>query len=159
MEVNKEQMSKYHAMVKRLFDQNSEDLFPNSSKEHSAAIIEEILLHAKHDVKIFCTHLSSDVWDKERIRNAFLKAICRNVNIAIITQQDIDKTSELYKIIDSLDVDIKENIGSDVKCNFIVSDSKMFRFEENAEERRAIASANCKELAKNLDEFFANLSA
>ena len=159
MEVNKEQISKYHAMVKRLFDQNSEELFPNSSKEHSAAIIEEILLHAKHDVKIFCTHLSADVWDKERIHNAFMKAICRDVKISIITQQEVDKTSELYRLINLLKVSVRENLGSDVKCNFIVADSKMFRFEENAEERRAIASANCKELAKKLDEFFADLSA
>ena len=154
-----ESIAKYHAMVKRLFDNNSEDLFPNSSKEHSAAIIEEIMLHAKHDIKIFCSRLSADVWDKEPIRNALIKAVCRGVEISVITQQQADRTSELFSLMTSLDITVREESGSDVEFNFIVADKKMFRFERDSTERSAIASANCSELAEPLDDFFALISA
>ena len=147
-------IKKYHDAVKLLFDNDSTELFPNNNEEHTTAIIEEILLHAQKSVKILCTCLNHDVWDNQKVMDAFVNAFCRGVKIEIVTQQKMDKDSKLSKLIRSLRVSIKEETASYLTCNFIVADKKMFRFEEDASKRHALASANCPQVAIVLDEVF-----
>ena len=155
-------IEEYHRAVKSLFDQESSEWFPNNNEEHDAAITEEILLHAKKEIKIFCTCLKHDVWNNQGVINAFINAICRGVKFQIITQQNIDEGTELKWIINkaisnkelSSEISVYENIGEHLPYNFIVADRKMFRFEGNANKRQAVACANCPDIAIQLEERF-----
>ena len=161
-------IEEYHHAIKSLFDQESTEWFPNNNEEHDAAITEEILLHAKEEVKIFCSSFRNDVWNNLGVKEAFIKAISSGVKIQIITQQKIDEKTELKWMIDKMlslnilssnDVSVKEEIGGNLPYNFIVADRKMFRFEGNANKRQALACANCPKIAENLDYLFNRLSS
>lgn len=144
----------YHAAIKKLFDKDSEEFFPNNNAAHAAAIIEEIFLHAAEEVKVFCKKLSQETWDDEGVLDAVLKAASCGIKISVLTQDAIDKNSKIYRLLELLNVCIKQNVGTEFRCNFIVADRKMFRFEKDSGECHAVGCANCPELAKDLSDFF-----
>ena len=147
-------IEQYRDAVKRLFDSDSTEMFPNNNEEHTAVIINEIFCHAQQEVKIFCSCLNHDVWDDTKIKESFLEAIKRGVIFKIVTQKEIDKETKLKNTFEEFHVPIKEKVADYLTNNFIVADKKMFRFEENASERHAFACANSPKIAAKLDEAF-----
>lgn len=144
----------YHAAIKKLFDKDSEEFFPNNNAVHAAAIIEEIFLHAVEEVKVFCRNLNPETWDDKGVLDAVLKAASCGVKIRVLTQGTIDTNSKIYHLLELVKVCINQNVGAEFRCNFIVADKKMFRFEENSNECHAVGCANCPELAEKLSDFF-----
>lgn len=147
----------YHTAVRKMFDSESSEIFPNNNESHAAAIIEEIFLHAANNIKVFCRNLNPATWDNQGVLDALLNAASRGVLIQVYTQEEISKDSRFAKMLNLLNISEKRNVRADVSCNFVVADHKMFRFEKDANECHAIASANCPELGKALSNFFDDL--
>lgn len=152
-ELNKQEFEKYHSAVKQLFDEDSSQEFFNNSREHAIIVIEEILRHAKENINIFCTKLNPDVWANENVVDAFLNAIVHDVKIHICTQENMEE-STIKKFVKLFGIESKENVGKDIKCNFMVADGKMFRYEQDGSARCALVCANNRDRANQINSFF-----
>ena len=144
----------YHTAIKKLFDKDSTEFFPNNNAAHAAAIIEELFIHATKEVKVFCRNLNPKTWDDKGVLSAVLKAASCGVTIKILTQESIAENTEIYRLLSLLKISVTQNRGTQIHCNFIVADKKMFRFEDDFSKCHAVGCANCPELAEKLSNFF-----
>src|SRR5208282_4834775 len=76
----------YRALVERLAETNSPEVFSNSRAEHAAVIYEIFFKYAKSRVRIFCRSLSALVF-KQPVIERMEMALLNGVNVDIISQE------------------------------------------------------------------------
>ncbi|MBS1372067.1 MAG: hypothetical protein HPZ91_19155 [Lentisphaeria bacterium] len=146
----------YHCAIKKLFDKDSEEFFPNSNAEHASAILTEIFRHAKGEVLVFCHDLSESAWESECLRKAIFTAHANHVTIQTavqVAEPDV-KSQKTLAFFRELEIPIFFNRDRDFSFNFIVADRKMFRFEQDYNVCSAIACANNREVGDQLSDLF-----
>ncbi len=145
---------KYHSEIRKLFDENSDVIFPNSCAEHATAILIEIFRHAIKEVKVFSKELNSNAWSNSSLQDEIIAASARNVDIKIAIQNDSVANEKIESFFQCLSIFVEKACAKQVGFNFAVADGKMFRFESDVNKYHAVASANCPKIAQKLTEAF-----
>ena len=154
MEFLSDDSKKYHKEIRKLFDENSNVIFPNSCVEHAIAILIEIFRHATKEVKIFSKELNPDAWLNSSLQDEIIAASSRNVDIKIAIQSVSIADSNIERFFQTLSITVKTLCAPNVDFNFVVADGRMFRFESDANKYHAVAGANNPQIAKELKEAF-----
>ncbi len=147
-------MQKYIEKLKKLDEENSEELISNGSEEHAIELINRLLINAKKNVNIISSKLS--LYNNQSVIDALKIALKNNVSIKLLldnyADSGVDKENEFLKIC-------KENAGCSVKtykkqlkAHIITRDGKAFRYCEKLGSNTAVASFNYPSVVKNADE-------
>jgi hypothetical protein len=156
----------YRALVERLAETNSPEVFSNGRAEHATIIYETFLKFAKTRVRIFCHNLSSKVFQKPLIERMEM-ALLNGVKIDIITQE-VPESAELVKASEgwkeqNLPIQIlqakPDTKAAKMNENFATLDGKAYRFESNRENHAAYACFFNLGLTKQLDDVFLRFQA
>lgn len=160
-------MERYRRYIQRLREEQSEELFMNSSSEHAVIVLSELLKSAKKEVLIVSQNLSRTITDDDRYREAitnFLKkgGICFKAILLEYNKEALEN-APIYEILKSHKQEGKdiELYQSDVKLtsegkqiNFCVVDERAYRFEIDVNKREAIGTFNRPERARELVRHF-----
>ncbi len=157
-------MEDYEDHVQTLFDLDSDRIFSNGMEEHALVILSEFFKRAEASVLIFCKNLLSNVYDHKKVTSALVSALRRGVDVKVIVQEGAEavKFIELAKKY-NLDPEISGVIQifectdqkiSKVRQNIAIMDKKAFRYEEDKDEPKALASANQPKIANSLSQDF-----
>ncbi len=149
----------YEEIVKSYFKEKSETVFPNSCEDHARIIIQQIFENAKNYVDVLAHNLKKSLWDSQTITEAVQNAVARGVVVRFAIQENVPVSESLSEWLCANGIKIATNVASQGKHNFIVSDNRMFRYEDNYEEIKAVASANSPELAEILREYYNEITA
>lgn len=151
----------YRALVERLAEANSPEVFSNGRAEHAAIIYETFLKFAKLRLRIFCHNLSQQVF-KAPLVQRMESALARGVQIEIITQEE-PESQELKNaipvwLLKNLPISLfRAKAGSNaatMQANFATLDGKAYRFEQDHNNHQAFACFYNKEIADQLDKVF-----
>jgi DNA-binding LacI/PurR family transcriptional regulator len=165
-----EKMENYKKAIEEARKEKINKRFGNTSIEHAKILTNEILLDAKHTVKILSDNFNNYFYSKiiENIKN-FLKKDKKNV-IEIITNKNEKKSNKLIKnlkeefptqikvyYIDNKNFPIDSETGE--RVNFIINDNNAYRYEYSDAEIdngivKAIANFNNSEENQILNEIF-----
>lgn len=149
-------LKEYRIFVKFAAQNDSNIPIPNSDQDHAKILFEYMIPKAKKYIHIF-TGSFREVFYKE-LRNEFIAAIERDVEICVLSCESIPKETKMeYPKI------LFETIETNFPNHFMVIDNKMYRFEEphsvdefNVE---AVANFNDEETAKDLQDIFLKMQA
>lgn len=144
----------YADIVRKYFEDDSTEVFPNGCEEHAKVIIEQIFRHAQDYVYVLSTNLAKSTWNDSVICEAVRGALERGVSVRISIQENTIDANSLQELLSEFNIEINLNRDITLGSNFIVSDDKMFRYEENRDRVEAIASANYPELAIILRDYY-----
>jgi hypothetical protein len=156
----------YRALVERLAETNSPEVFSNGRAEHAAIIYETFLKFAKTRVRIFCRNLSSKVFQTPLIERMEM-ALLNSVKIDIIIQEAPESTalitaSNLWKN-QGLPFQILQAKPTTKAAKmieyFATLDGMAYRFESNNESHMAYACFFNTSLTKQLDDVFLRFQA
>ena len=155
----------YAQEVRRRIEECDCEVFRNRSAEHAAIILREFIDSATASVRIFCGHLSKEVYGN--LLPYFRRAHRRGVEVQVVTASDQ---------IDAIEVaeGLRENqalrsfSGSVEKSplrelpHFAIVDGKRYRLETNPVEKSALVCAYAmlesqKARANLLDEAFSHI--
>ena len=156
----------YRALVERLAETNSPEVFSNGRAEHAAIIYETFLKFAKTRVRILCRNLSRQVFQKPLIERMEM-ALLNGVKIDIITQEAAESTD----LIDASKLWIGRKFpiqilqakpatkAATMLENFATMDGRAYRFESDHENHTAHACFFNTSLTKQLDDVFLRFQA
>ena len=144
----------YADIVRKYFEDDSTEIFPNGCEQHAKVIIEQIFSHAEDYVYVLSTNLAKSIWNDPSILEAVRRALERSVSVRISIQRNTSDANLLEELLSEFNIEINVNRDPTLGSNFIVSDDKMFRYEENRDRVEAIASANYPELAVILKDYY-----
>ena len=91
----------YRIAVRNAIASGNSEAVPNSSPEHAAIIIEEMLDAAKDSFVAFSGEFGDDVWNAPVI-NALRRALRRNVKVSLVAMDNADRMPEELKGIISV---------------------------------------------------------
>ena len=144
----------YRREIRKLFDDNSNLMFPNNSSEHATAILIEIFRHATQNVRVFSRNLSKEAWANKELQRELIRAQARGVTIEIAIQESDISENSIKNLLEFLPISVLCNCSPEVDFNFVVADGKMLRFESDVKQYHAVASANSTQLAQVLNEAY-----
>jgi len=158
------ELSDYREHVEQLFEADSSAIVSNSCTEHAEVVIETLISHSKTSLLFFCERLKKELYQKSSVVAKLIEASKRGVAVRILTQHQPE--TDLAEVIfphlgDTTKFEIrvcpKESEGASADMNFIVMDSKAFRYENDREKHQAFACANSQELAGKMTTLFLKL--
>lgn len=151
----------YEATLRKGIDAGYTEIFSNSSPEHAAIIFKVFCETAKDTIRIYCGKLSKMVYGTlgEQIK----AAADRGVNIQVLTAATAPESAETAAVLQSLNAirHVDENAAAKLP-HFAVIDSKRYRIETDANQRRAFVCANASDtssqsLIGDMEDAFAYL--
>lgn len=147
-------MDPFRYMVRRFIAIDSPNLIENSSPVHARILLEEMFANAKTSAYVYCGCISSKVWGGDELADAVRTAISRGVDVRFIVQHPENIPS------DSVVAAVLRQSGADrihtspkfaqLGSHFAVFDEKMYRFERDDGDKKAIACVNAPDTAKLL---------
>lgn len=166
-------MDDYIALIRRLAEEDSDRIIPNSTTEHAIVLIERLFLKAGRIAKIFTGALNSEIYAKDSVVTAISGFLKKGGKLEILVQHctssaDIEalvKTEGgLFSRLTDLghrDVDIamywSDEAAQNERFHFMVLDEKAFRFEPDHTKHEAFACFNGVKVAKSLNKVFQSL--
>lgn len=161
------ELEKYRRYIEQMFDEGSDALISNSCAAHAGIVIETLLTRAKTEVNLLCRDLDNLIYDELSMIGCFIDTISRGVSIRILIQNNPKADLLIQHLSKRIPDENKKFVqlrvcGSAARhksegFNFIVSDKRAFRFEDDLDNHVAKASANSPELAIKLTRFFDQL--
>ena len=146
----------FRYMVRRLIEIDSPTMIENGSPAHAQILLEEMFAHAKHTAYVYCGKISNEVWGCEAVAHAVRDAINRpGMQVRFIVQhpESIPADSAVRKVLtDHGAVVATSPRFLNVDHHFAVFDGKMYRFENNDENKTATACVNDTTTAGQLTE-------
>ncbi len=148
----------YRIAVRNAIASKNSEVVPNSSPQHAAIIIEEMLDAAKEHFIAFSGAFRNDVWNVLVI-DALRRALRRGVKISLVATETADRMPEELKSVSF--VVCKEKLrkaGQEIQniCgyHFAVADGCSVRVEYDLNQRKAAFSANRPDVANALIDQF-----
>lgn len=161
------EFEEYKENIKSLARNRIDEIIYNSSEDHAAVILSELIENAENYVHIVCENMNRKVTDRYQYLDAVDQFLSNDKHHEIkILLTDYDKSFEESKIADVLRkhkeqvfvkyFEPKAKILSEdgFPVNWAVADDRAFRFEENTNEFMAFANFCDRSLAKELNESF-----
>ena len=149
-------MDPFRYMVRRFIAIDSPNLIENSSPAHARILLEEMFANAKTSAYVYCGCISSVVWGGKGLADAVRTAISRGVDVRFIVQhpENIPSDSVVAAALREYGADrIHTSLKfAQVGSHFAVFDDKMYRFERNDGDKKAIACVNAPDTARLLRE-------
>ena len=148
----------YRIAVRNAIVSGNSEVVPNSSPQHAAIIIEEMLDAAKESFCAFSGAFHDDVWN-ESVINSLRRALRRGVKLSLVASDSADCIPEELKA-NSFIVCQEKIAKADPPIqklrnhHFAISDGRVVRVEYDLVKRLAAFSANRPDVANVLiDEF------
>lgn len=129
----------------------------NDSPDYARILISELLRSAQSEVWIYCDGLKPDVWDDSDVMRELDAAINRRVRFHVIVQDTPSADGTAAQRLRAANVPLqgtRQKIGQ----NFMVVDSRAYRFETDTAQRRGYASAYSPNNAAQLVQAFNDLA-
>ena len=149
-------MDPFRYTVRRFIAIDSPNLIENSSPAHARILLEEMFANAKTSAYVYCGCISSVVWGGKGLADAVRTAISRGVDVRFIVQhpENIPSDSVVAAALREYGAD---RIHTSLKfaqagSHFAVFDDKMYRFERDDGDKKAIACVNAPDTARLLRE-------
>lgn len=147
-------MQEYIDKLKKLDNQESEELIPNSSEEHAIELIKRLLINAKNNVNIISSKLF--LYSDLSIINALITALNNGVRVKLLLDNyensNVDKNNPFLKICnDHTNCDVK-TYNRKLNAHIITRDKKAFRYCEKLGSNTAVASFNHPSVVSNADD-------
>lgn len=171
-----EPLKEYRLAVKNFAENGIDYLFHNEGNEHALIIFTNLFANAKEHIRIAANMLYNDevVNTKEYIAamRSFLDRYNSRLSILITNRPPVedvrkhDKETSFYWMLynhpayKQKRVKIKEGSGNyfrgenNQQVNFCTCDTRMFRYETDIKQRKAIANFNNKESTQALENMF-----
>lgn len=156
----------YRANAENLWDLSSAEVFSNSKPDHAAVILETFLRRAQTRVFVFCKNMSPAVYDTRKMLEATLFALGRNVRIEIVSQYEpesvaIKSNIDIWRNKLKLPIFLHYLPGNseiqEIKSNFAIADGRVYRFEWDNSDQKAVACMNDPRTAGLLEQRFASI--
>lgn len=152
----------YLDAVESLFEMKCDAIIPNGMAENAADLFYCFFKFSQKNVNIFCHNVCDEVFDFDHVIKEFAMALKRGITIRIVTQTGEIKSKKLKAFIKEnmlLDPTLKYRLeiykGADhLKANFTTMDKRAYRFEQDAKNYVATASANRPDFAQKFDALF-----
>lgn len=152
----------FRLMVRRLILAGSPIRIDNGSPAHARVILEEMFKHAQRTAFVFCGCISMQVWGSETMAACIEDAICnRGVDVHFIVQnpEKIPAASPTVAMLRRYPGTIVTSpVFKDFESHFSVFDQKMYRMEKNDAAKTAIAYANDRANATDLEQLAKQMS-
>lgn len=152
--------STYRDHVRFLASRSSEAYVLNGMSEHASALFETLFDFTKEQLVLICRNLASVVFEAPAVIDSMQRCLERGIKVRILLETSPPESVSFEKIArtafeNGMDIELRIlNPNSLPGCNFAVSDKKAFRFEENPNQMKAVASFNQTELALKLQRVF-----
>lgn len=151
----------YRIAVRNAIASGNSEVVPNSSPQHAAILIEEMLNAAKESFCAFSGAFRDDVWNAA-VMDALRRALRRGVKISLVASGNADRIPEELKgvswVVRSGEL---ERAGLEAPSlrvyHFAVSDGRSVRVEYDPDSRKAAFSANRPDVANALVDKFEKL--
>lgn len=164
-------MKNYEDIVATLARENSSEFVDNSSPEHAAVLIRNMLNYATKTVDLFTGCLATSVYEKQEIKEAGKSFLTRGGKLRIVIQEDVSQDAlNSHEFLNALKCSAEKGQQDNFKvfklsnelrektsAHFLVMDNKGFRYEptkDGKNEAKAIACFNNGEMASSLSELF-----
>lgn len=152
-------LSSYENAVRNALLHGLSNPINNSSRDHAAIIIREMIKAAKTSFHAYARAFSNDVWTGETIKE-LEAAKCRGVDIRLLAESDCDKAT-LAKMSPRLRalvrmVRFRDDAGGRPN-NFAVADVRALRYETDSVKRSALFYPMNPKLARAAEGLFADL--
>ncbi len=151
----------YQLGVKAHFKENSIETFSNGKALNASFIYEEFFLNAKKQVCFFCKNLCQLVFNRDELILAAQKAVDNGIELKFAITENVIESENFKNFLKRNDITVKKVAplkSNDKYINFAFMDDKAYRFEKDATQAKAVASANDKEITKLLQDTYSNLS-
>ncbi|MBO7685243.1 MAG: hypothetical protein J6V72_02595 [Kiritimatiellae bacterium] len=149
-------MDPFRYMVRRFIAIDSPNLIENSSPAHAKILLEEMFANAQKSAYVYCGRISDTVWGGENLANAVRAAIARGVEVRFIVQhpEDIPQNSVVAEVLREHGENTIHTSRefAQLGSHFAVFDDKMYRFEKDDGDKKAIACVNAPDTARSLRE-------
>ena len=152
-------LSSYENAVRNALLHGLSNPINNSSRDHAAIILREMIKSAKTSFHAYARAFSNDVWTEETIKE-LEAAKSRGVDIRLLAERDCDKAT-LAKMTQRLRalvrmVSFRDDAG-DRPNNFAVADVRALRYETDSVKRLALFYPMNPKLARAAESLFADL--
>lgn len=154
----------YAQEVRRRIEECDCEVFRNRSAEHAAIILREFIDSATASVRIFCGHLSKEVYGN--LLPYFRRAHRRGVEVQVVTASDQIDAIEVAEGLREKQA-LRSFSNADTSSlrelpHFAIVDGKRYRLETNPVEKSALVCAYAmlesqKARANLLDEAFSHI--
>ncbi len=146
----------FRYMVRRFIAIDSPNLIENSSSAHARILLEEMFANANTSAYVYCGRISNAVWGGKGLADAVRAAIARGVDVRFIVQhpEDIPPDSVVAEALREHGADAIHTSRefAQLGSHFAVFDDKMYRFERDDGDKKAIACVNAPDTARLLRE-------
>lgn len=166
----------YVALVKKLADEDSDEIFNNSSTDHASVVIGEMFRKGEGNAHIFTGSLNPILYSRDEIVDAIGSFLLDERNTLKVLVQDAispETVSPAYDgalanristkyghhVLSRLTIKIGGPSTRSISYHFASIGGKAFRFEQDKNKHEAFASFNRPELASRLESMFSNLWA
>ncbi len=162
--VNKKEKDKdleeYRELVGSAAKNKSNIPIPNSTEAHAKILYETMIPQAKNFINILTGEFRETFYKEESIKKRFQKAICKGVEINILTKNRNKRLiGEMKRLYPKMKISF---VNTDFENHFMVIDDKIYRFEDVHKEKEhnveAIANFNDPARAKMLRQLFKEIS-
>lgn len=161
-------LSSYKKYISDLANNNQDELFFNSGKEHAIVVLSTILNKAKNHVKIYAGNLNGGIANSPAYQDAMRQFLAREGKVTVLLEEynpankpEIFQVFKLYKKLFPNNVELKTHnqiITEGGKqynpIHFCVADGKMYRIERDVVNFAAQGNFNDSNVAGELEEVF-----
>jgi hypothetical protein len=163
--------NKYAALVRRLADEDSDEIISNSSTDHAAVLIGEMFRRGQGEACLFTGSLNPALYSRDEIIDAVGTFVSEEGNfLRILIQDELDESVFSRKAdgafaqriemkfgpqaSERLEMQIAGSTARTVQYHFACVGEKAFRFEQDKSKHEAFASFNRPELVGRLKTIF-----
>lgn len=146
MNVKELTLEQYKALVTYLKDEKRHDVIDNDTVEHASILVQALVESAKEKIRLHTTSFCEDFYSRPEIKNAFQEASERNIEMDIISRNDLDENSVFQEYqtmfpnlhITTLPEGIKVEHENEIITlnNFMLIDHNGIRYEQGPKETK-----------------------
>jgi hypothetical protein len=149
----KKKMNDFEKLVKKYYDNNSDEQISNGSMKHAKILVKYLFLYAKKtgkDVKIITGTLEKDFYN---LFTESIKDILNNNKVSIISENACEDSVFKQTVLNSSNGSIAENNTNSLP-HFILVGNATYRLETDDNLKLATASFNRPNIGKFLLDIF-----